>query len=401
MPSPSRRPTAARSATGTSSRQSPTTSRSGLHQLLGHIEAGWGHVHFAESIKGRYLDPIRPGAIQPFIDVGHPTIAQIMFRRGKTDLKPDRIKGRVQICCVAYDTTPIHVPRRGRTCPSRPPRLRYRIVLRRPLRPAAARRQSTCACSASPMSSMPSTPGHAPEPPQQARALHLHPRPRLEQRGVRERRLPARGAGRRRARQPRDLGARRSRSATERRSGARASGSTTTCSRWNAPIGLSLRPCTFGRRSTSWREYESGTSAARWPIQTRSNSRYRRRRSSRSREARALREHRVGLLVAEERHAELEQAEVEAVRVRVVGVPAGEPRVRLAPRRRTTSPWSRSARARRSPRAARRARRWRPRAGVDAQLRQALAAGVAGLGEQLARALEVVRRGPRRRRGPA
>ena len=99
-----------------------------LHQLLGHIEAGWGHVHFAESIKGRYLDPIRPGALQPFTDVGHPTIAQIMFRRGKTELKPDRIKGRVQICCVAYDTTPIHVPKPWSHMPVAPARLRYRVM---------------------------------------------------------------------------------------------------------------------------------------------------------------------------------------------------------------------------------------------------------------------------------
>ena len=99
-----------------------------LHQLLGHIERGWGHVHFAESIKGRYLDPIRPGAIQPFIDVGHPTIAQIMFRRGTKDVNPDRIKGRVQICCVAYDTTPIHVPKPWSHMPVAPARLRYRVM---------------------------------------------------------------------------------------------------------------------------------------------------------------------------------------------------------------------------------------------------------------------------------
>jgi hypothetical protein len=100
----------------------------GLHQLLGHIEAPWGHVHFAESVRGRYLDPIRPGAIHPFVDVGHPTIAHIMFRRGKKDLKPDRIKGRVQICCVAYDTTPIKVPPPWSHMPVAPARLRYRIV---------------------------------------------------------------------------------------------------------------------------------------------------------------------------------------------------------------------------------------------------------------------------------
>ncbi len=111
----------------------------GLHQLLGRIEPGWGHVHFAESIKGRYLDPIRPGAIRPFVDVGHPTVSQIMFRRGKKDVNPERIKGRLKICCVAYDTTPIHVPKPWSHMPVAPARLRFRIMCAgrcvQPLRP--------------------------------------------------------------------------------------------------------------------------------------------------------------------------------------------------------------------------------------------------------------------------
>jgi hypothetical protein len=99
-----------------------------LHQLLGHIEKGWGHVHFAESVGRRYLDPIRPGALTPFVDVGHPTIAQIMFRRGGRDLEPTHVYGRVQICCVAYDTTPVHVPAPWSHMPVAPARLRYRIL---------------------------------------------------------------------------------------------------------------------------------------------------------------------------------------------------------------------------------------------------------------------------------
>ena len=99
----------------------------GLHQLLGHIEAPWGHVHFAESMSGHYLDPIRPGALKPFVDVGHPTIAQIMFRHGTTDIDPDEVEGLVQICCVAYDTTPISVPAPWHHMPVTPARVRYRI----------------------------------------------------------------------------------------------------------------------------------------------------------------------------------------------------------------------------------------------------------------------------------
>ena len=111
----------------------------GRHQLLGHIEAPWGHVHFAESMHKRYLDPIRPGALRPFVDVGHPTVARIMFRRGTTDVQPGAVNGRVQICCVAYDTTPITVPAPWHHMPVAPARVRYRIFCRGecivPLRP--------------------------------------------------------------------------------------------------------------------------------------------------------------------------------------------------------------------------------------------------------------------------
>ena len=81
-----------------------------LHQLLGHIEKGWGHVHFAESLKNVYRDPIRPGALTPFVDMGHPTVEKIMFRIGKRTLPPNKVYGLVNICCIAYDTTPILVP---------------------------------------------------------------------------------------------------------------------------------------------------------------------------------------------------------------------------------------------------------------------------------------------------
>jgi hypothetical protein len=52
-----------------------------------------------------------------------------MFRRGTStkDVPTDRIKGRVRICCVAYDTTPVHVPAPWSHMPVAPARLRYRI----------------------------------------------------------------------------------------------------------------------------------------------------------------------------------------------------------------------------------------------------------------------------------
>ena len=133
----------------------------GLHQLLGHIEKGWGHVHFAESLNNVYRDPIRPGAIQPFVDVGHPTISKIMFRRGGKDLAPDAVKGRVQICCIAYDTTPIHVPPPWSHMPVAPARACATASSARDAACSRCAPESICASFASPTSSTRST---APRP---------------------------------------------------------------------------------------------------------------------------------------------------------------------------------------------------------------------------------------------
>ena len=100
----------------------------GLHQLLGRIEPGWAHVHFAESVNRRYLDPLRNGAIEPFVDVGHPTVSQIVLRHGAAEVKGEPIRGLIDICCTAFDTTPIAVPAPWSHMPVAPALVRFRIV---------------------------------------------------------------------------------------------------------------------------------------------------------------------------------------------------------------------------------------------------------------------------------
>jgi Peptidase family M23 len=102
--------------------------RVGLHQLLGHIEPTWGHVHLAEIYRRRFYDPLRPGALTPFTDVGNPTVSKIIFRRGNTNLPPDRVFGVVTICCHAFDTPPIFVPPPWSHMPVTPVQVRFRIV---------------------------------------------------------------------------------------------------------------------------------------------------------------------------------------------------------------------------------------------------------------------------------
>jgi hypothetical protein len=82
------------------------------HQLLGHVEAPWAHVHFAESSRGVYRNPLRPGAIAPWVDPTSPRIAGISFYRVGTQrqLSPLEISGDVDVVVDAWDRPPLPVP---------------------------------------------------------------------------------------------------------------------------------------------------------------------------------------------------------------------------------------------------------------------------------------------------
>jgi hypothetical protein len=67
------------------------------HQLLGTIAPNWGHVHFAERIGDRYVNPLRPGGLGPYTDPLPPTVAEISLARSSS--------GGLTILANAYDTT--------------------------------------------------------------------------------------------------------------------------------------------------------------------------------------------------------------------------------------------------------------------------------------------------------
>ena len=54
------------------------------HQLLGHVEAPWLHVHFAERRAGLYRDPLRPGALAPWRDATAPQVTRIVLSRQRS-----------------------------------------------------------------------------------------------------------------------------------------------------------------------------------------------------------------------------------------------------------------------------------------------------------------------------
>ena len=82
-----------------------------LHQLLGHVAHGWGHVHFAESFKGSYRNPLRKGALSPFYDHTTPTVAwvKVLTPLG-LPVDPSAVSGPIDIEANVYDTPPLAPP---------------------------------------------------------------------------------------------------------------------------------------------------------------------------------------------------------------------------------------------------------------------------------------------------
>jgi hypothetical protein len=98
------------------------------HQLLGHVDAPWLHVHFAERRGGQYVNPLRPGALTPWHDATPPTVSGITFSRDGTDVPVASVHGAVDVIAEAFDTPPIPVPPPWDHLPVTPAVLRWRVL---------------------------------------------------------------------------------------------------------------------------------------------------------------------------------------------------------------------------------------------------------------------------------
>ena len=107
-----------------------------LHQLLGHIEFGEGHVHLAESRHHVYVNPLRRGGIAPYFDDTTPTIVSIEASIDDVAINPADVSGVVDLVTDAYDTPPIPPP--GPWAGSRvtPALIRWRLMGATPWRTA-------------------------------------------------------------------------------------------------------------------------------------------------------------------------------------------------------------------------------------------------------------------------
>jgi murein DD-endopeptidase MepM/ murein hydrolase activator NlpD len=78
-------------------------------ELLGYVRAGWGHVHFAESDgRGIYVNPLRPGGLEPFSDWTVPVVGPVEVRGAAGGpLRLESVHGRIDVTVDAYDVPPL------------------------------------------------------------------------------------------------------------------------------------------------------------------------------------------------------------------------------------------------------------------------------------------------------
>lgn len=81
------------------------------HQLIGHVIRGWGHVHFAESYRDEYKDPLRKGALTPYWDRTVPVVEGVrLLRDDGSAADPNHITGPLSVIVSAWDAPPIAPP---------------------------------------------------------------------------------------------------------------------------------------------------------------------------------------------------------------------------------------------------------------------------------------------------
>ena len=95
--------------------------------VLGRISKGWGHVHLAELVDGRYVNPLRRGALTPYADTTRPTIHAFSFERAGKSVGHARLSGSFDLVAETWDETPMAVRGKWARKPVMPAVVRWRI----------------------------------------------------------------------------------------------------------------------------------------------------------------------------------------------------------------------------------------------------------------------------------
>jgi Peptidase family M23 len=96
--------------------------------IVGHVQRPWAHVHFAELRDGEFVNPLRPGAMGPYVDRTAPQVASITLERHARSVPLDRASGSLDVI-AQVDDPPAHAiapPWDGLAV--MPARVRWRLV---------------------------------------------------------------------------------------------------------------------------------------------------------------------------------------------------------------------------------------------------------------------------------
>ena len=114
----------------------PHRGRVARHQLVAYVQTLGRHLHptdglhfhFSELWDGEYRDPLRPGALTPWVDTTAPTVGRIVFGHGSHRLASLAVHGPVDVVVDAFDRPPLAVPAPWANLPVAPARLRWRVL---------------------------------------------------------------------------------------------------------------------------------------------------------------------------------------------------------------------------------------------------------------------------------
>jgi murein DD-endopeptidase MepM/ murein hydrolase activator NlpD len=90
--------------------QVKTRQRVRKHQLIGYVAPGAEHVHLAEYKAGTYINPLRLGALAPYIDDTIPQIPKLTFYAFELPAPAGQLSGVVDITADIHDLLPLPLP---------------------------------------------------------------------------------------------------------------------------------------------------------------------------------------------------------------------------------------------------------------------------------------------------
>jgi hypothetical protein len=96
--------------------------------LIGHVERPWAHVHFSEARYGRYVNPLRTGAMGPYVDHTKPMVGAVELEHGGRPVRLASAHGTLDLVAEVSDETPLAVPHPWSDMPVMPTLVRWRLL---------------------------------------------------------------------------------------------------------------------------------------------------------------------------------------------------------------------------------------------------------------------------------